>query len=161
MMLNYPEIQISSLQNIPSTWFMSLFSMYAVTALIRWFIEHGDLSIIDAVCNQIQFVIDALLNKIRIIQNFINNGFVHNNIPLDLVGTHVYLTEYIRIIMRILRFFGIFINILEELGMLNENLETLYLDFHDNISTLVTLYYRIEDQMGIVSDQSHFNPLNR
>lgn len=63
--------------------------------------------------------------------------------------------------MRILRFFGIFINILEELGMLNENLETLYLDFHDNISTLVTLYYRIEDQMGIVSDQSHFNPLNR
>lgn len=96
-------------------------------------------------------VIDGALNKINIIQAYINNGFVHTGTPLDITRTYAYLTEYIRGLKRIIQVFGYLIDLMERFRFPAERAEDLYIALDEAITDLTRLHNHIGDQLNLVT----------
>lgn len=143
-------VHILELQNVPTDWTKYLFILSAVAGVIRWFIE-TDFFDYQLVYNLIQMVTDNVLDKIDLTRAYINNGFVHTGIHMDIARTFTYLTEYIRGVNRILHVFGIFIDILEELGLPQGRADRLYVALTHAVSELTELNNLLGSQLNLVT----------
>lgn len=146
-------------QSIPSDWTAYLISMCGVFSVITWFMDLEDFTNLEWVYNLIRAEIIAVENKTNLVQAFIDNGFVHTNLQLDITTTHAYLTEYLRTVLRILNVFGELISLMEDFGLDATQAERIYMALDNAISGLVDLYHQIETHMNLDLSLSLIHPV--